>query len=197
MPPNKTVQIPIDIVNASLVGNMDIKVSYDPSVLQGINVTKGSLTAGSLFDSNIVDGTISIAFVDSAGISGDGSLAVMQFKVVGKSGDSSELIATVSANKVQAGEAMTIKVKNGLFTVEDADKMKGDCNGDGDVDADDALMALQMSVGKIEVNLVADMNDDGQVTSLDAAEIMKLDVSNGAADTSDMQHLLSQLKPVP
>jgi hypothetical protein len=121
----------------------------------------------------------------------------MQFKVVGKSGDSSELIATVSANKVQAGEAVTIKVKNGLFTVEDADKMKGDCDGDGDVDPLDALMALQMSVGKIEVNLVADMNDDGQVTSLDAAEIMKLAVSKAAVGTSDMQDLLDQLKPSP
>jgi hypothetical protein len=51
--------------------------------------------------------------------------------------------------------------------------MKGDCDGDGDMDVFDALIALKMAVGKIEVNLIADMNVDGQVTSFDAAEIMQ------------------------
>jgi len=51
--------------------------------------------------------------------------------------------------------------------------LQGDCDVDEDIDIVDALIALKMSTGKIEVNLVADMNDDGQVTSLDAAKIMK------------------------
>jgi hypothetical protein len=35
-------------------------------------------------------------------------------------------------------------------------------------------MALKMAVGKIEVDLIADMNEDGQVTSFDAAEILRI-----------------------
>jgi hypothetical protein len=186
MPPTKTVQILIHIVNASKVGNMDIKVTYDPNVLQGMNVTKGSLTANSLFDSNIVNGKVSIAFVDDAGINGDGSLAIMQFKVVGQKGDSCQLVATVSANEVPAGKAITIEVINGLFTV--GDTMKGDCDGEDGLTSVDALRALDMSVGKKPVDLCADMNDDGQVTSLDAAMIMKMADSIAAAIRNNVLH---------
>ncbi|MEM4278943.1 MAG: dockerin type I repeat-containing protein [Archaeoglobaceae archaeon] len=51
---------------------------------------------------------------------------------------------------------------------------KGDCNSDGRITSVDALIALKMSVGKIEPNQSADMNNDGFVTSYDAFRILML-----------------------
>uniref|UniRef100_A0A7J3TJH6 Dockerin domain-containing protein n=1 Tax=Geoglobus ahangari TaxID=113653 RepID=A0A7J3TJH6_9EURY len=51
---------------------------------------------------------------------------------------------------------------------------KGDCNADGKITSVDALIALKMSVGKIEPREVADMNGDGAVTSYDAFKILML-----------------------
>lgn len=45
-------------------------------------------------------------------------------------------------------------------------------------------MALQMAVGRMDVDLVADMNDDKQVTSFDAAEIMIIAAGEAASAKS-------------
>lgn len=50
---------------------------------------------------------------------------------------------------------------------------KGDCNGDNKLTALDALCALQMSVGKIEENENIDVDDNGEVSSLDAKIILQ------------------------
>jgi hypothetical protein len=49
----------------------------------------------------------------------------------------------------------------------------GDCNRDGVLTSSDALTALQMSTGKVPVDLNADTNGDGQVTSFDAVQILR------------------------
>ncbi len=69
-------------------------------------------------------------------------------------------------------EVTTIDGNFRVVTEEEANK--GDVNGDGEITSVDALMALQMSVGKLEVSLVADMNDDGKVKPDDALKILKL-----------------------
>ena len=48
-----------------------------------------------------------------------------------------------------------------------------DCNGDGLLSADDALAALLMSVGSMEPNPNCDVDGDGEVTSNDAAELLR------------------------
>jgi hypothetical protein len=184
MPPESTIQIPISIENADDIGNMDIMLTYDPEVLSATEVIKGSLTDGSMFESNIIDGTVRIGFVDTVGINGNGSIAQIGFDVVGSPGDSSVLTLTASANEIETREEVHIALRHGLFIVEAVEEMKGDCDGDGDVDSVDALLALKMSVGKIEVNLIGDMNDDGQVTSFDAAEIMRIGTRDAVIETN-------------
>jgi len=51
--------------------------------------------------------------------------------------------------------------------------LRGDANHDGRLSAADSVLALQMAVGSIENDLVADMNGDGVVTSLDALMILQ------------------------
>jgi TolB protein len=55
--------------------------------------------------------------------------------------------------------------------------MMGDCNRDGMITSVDALMALQMSIGAIPEDSIADINGDGAVAAFDSLEIMKSAVS--------------------
>ncbi len=175
MPPNETVEIPIQMVNARDIRNMDLIVRYNPSVLSAVSAVTGSFTSDSLFESNILDGEVRIAFVDTDGFSGNGSVAVITFNVTGDPGDYTTITLEASANDVN-DNTVDIEIINGVFTVEDPNSMdllKGDCNGDGMISSIDALLALEMYVGKIEENLIGDMNNDGKVTSLDAAKILE------------------------
>ena len=58
--------------------------------------------------------------------------------------------------------------------------LRGDVNGDGEVDSLDAAAILKYDVGAITLSSTAleaaDVNDDGEVDSLDAAKILKYDV---------------------
>ena len=55
--------------------------------------------------------------------------------------------------------------------------MIGDINNDEQVTSVDALIALKMAVGKISENLEADMDGDGRVTSIDAYKILLLSLN--------------------
>lgn len=177
------VQLPIRILNAENIGNMDISLSFDSSVLSASSLTTGAITSDSLFVHNIDDGIINISLVDDAGISGNGSIAVITFDVIGLEGDASSIVLSVDANDVNGAE-VDIEIMNALFSVEDEDALKGDVNGDGKINSADALLALKMAVGIIEENLIADMNDDGEVTSIDAAEILDKGTENAAKDVN-------------
>ena len=184
MLPNKTIEIPIQMKNARDIRNMDLIVRYNSSVLSAISAVTGSFTSNSLFESNILEGEIRIAFVDTDGFSGNGSIAVITFNVTGNPGDYTTLILEASANDIHDND-VDFEIINGVFTVEGSDTtLKGDCNGDGMISSIDALMALEMYVGKIDENPVADMNDDGKITSLDAAKILDSGVEGQADKTN-------------
>lgn len=61
-----------------------------------------------------------------------------------------------------------------IFLIPTVAALKGDCNGDGEFTSADALIALKMSVGKLSPDAIADMNNDGAVTSYDAYRILML-----------------------
>lgn len=175
-PNGSTVQIPLTLKGIEeKAGNMDLTLGYDSSVLEATEVIKGGLTADSLFEHNIMDGTIKISLADSQGFSGDGSIAYVKFNVIGAEGSSSPLqIASIAANGAEDYEAMEIPINDGVFRVISMGESRGDGDGDGRFTALDALYALQMAVGKIPEDLAMDMNGDGSVTSLDASEILKI-----------------------
>ena len=173
-----TVQIPLTLRGIEeKIGNMDITLSYDPSVLDAKEVIKGSLTTKSLFDYNILEGTIKISLADEEGFSGDGSIAHVKFNVIGAEGSSSPLtIVAIAANKAEDYETLEVPTNDGVFRVISMEESRGDGDGDGGFTALDALYALQMAVGKIPEDLAMDMNGDGSVTSLDAQKILKIAV---------------------
>lgn len=179
--PGNTVQLPIKIINAENIGNMDISLTYDPEVLTANDLTKGAITSDSLFVHNIQPGIVNISLVDDAGITGDGSIAHITFNVIGEKGDACSLILSAIANDDNS-DSIDLEIMNALFSVEDEESLKGDVNGDGKVNSADALLALKMAVGILQENAVADMNDDGSVTSIDAAEILEIATGNAVMD---------------
>ena len=170
-----SVQIPLTLYGVrENIGNMDMTLRYDSSVLVATEVVKGSLSSDSLFDYNIIDGTIKISFADKDGFSGDGSVAHVRFDVVGAEGSSTALdIVSLSANRADL-TPVKIPAKDGVFKVISLEESKGDAVGDGgELTALDALYALQMAVGKIPEDLAMDVNGDGSVTSIDARQILR------------------------
>ncbi len=198
-----TVQIPVEIRNADKIGSMDIALAYPSQVLQFIDVIPGSLTQNSLLEHNVEDGRIRVGIVETNGISGDGSLFYMRFRVTGEpkqedmgnvmrmdTGIVGRIYPDVTEYFGKSGYSLVLEELsvydtdgsrinaigiNGTFSLVSEEEMnRGDVNGDGKITSVDALMALQMAVGKLEARGVADMDEDGKVTSKDAMEIMKV-----------------------
>jgi len=164
-----TVSIPVFIENAHNIGNMDFIITYDRSVLNAVGYEKGSLTEGSMVEANILDDEVFVAFTDSDGLNGDGTLIYIKYDVVGDGGERCEVVPKVStANMAETFDLITVIDSAGMFVVEG---LKGDANGDGRITAVDALMALQMAVNRIPEDDICDMNGDGSVSSLDAVLI--------------------------
>ncbi|WP_340818861.1 LamG-like jellyroll fold domain-containing protein [Methanolobus sp. WCC4] len=175
-PTGSSVQIPLTLSGVDEgIGNMDLTLNYDPSVLEATEVIKGGLTTDSLFDSNIIDGTIKISLADKNGFSGDGTIAYVRFDVIGAEGSSSDLeITKISANRASDLSTISIPSKDGVFKVVSMDDGLGDADGDETLTALDALYALQMAVDKIPDDMTLDMNGDGQISSIDARKILRI-----------------------
>jgi hypothetical protein len=180
------LQIPLTIYDASeYIGNMDITLSYDPSVIKATDVMKGALAKDSLLDYNTAEpGIIRLSLADSTGFSGTGySVVYIVFKVDGILGAVSPLrIIDLQANRANDSGLLDISMQDGLFSVIGNNENPGDFDGDDKLTALDALVALQMAVGKRAVDLVMDVTGDGKVTSLDAREILVAAISQPRGD---------------
>ena len=112
-----SVEIPINLKSSAGIGSIDAVVSYDASVLQLDSVEKGSLTGNSMIDYNTnTQGRVSLAMADSQGMKGEGSVAVLKFKVLGKEGDKSAInIESASANDAATLIDVRLDTKAGSF----------------------------------------------------------------------------------
>ena len=80
---------------------------------------------------------------------------------------------TITATTLDGGKQASILIR------VTAAPQPGDINGDGYVDAADAMITLQVAVGKVELNdaefEAADVNGDGWVDAADAVRILRYD----------------------
>ena len=174
MNPGQEVVIPIMMCNAQDIANMDLTVTYDSSVLQFKDAVKGSLNANSLFEFNNVGNQIKISFAQSSGFSGSGSIALLTFVVTGQNGQSSPITISIGSASTTGGTSVSIPVNNGQVAVGNNNPNNPGGNPTGKPTSLDALKALQMSVGKLTVDMNYDLTKDGKVDSNDAREILKL-----------------------
>jgi hypothetical protein len=80
------------VSGATKLGAMDIKVQYDPKVLQFKEASLGDVSSNGLIEArDSGSGTVMISFADTKGISFDGELISLAFDVVGKAGSSTQI----------------------------------------------------------------------------------------------------------
>jgi len=117
--PSSTVQMPIKIINAENIGNMNITLTYDSSVLSALSLASGDITSDSQFVHNIQPGMINISLVDDNGINGNGSIAIITFNVIGEEGGTTSLVLSADANDMEDA-AIDMETMNGMFSIQDA-----------------------------------------------------------------------------
>ena len=117
----ETVDVPLQVTNAPGISAMHLEVVYDSSVLMPETVLRGSL-AGSdaLFDFNATNsGRILIGLATLSTIKGDGPIASVRFKVVGKAGSTSPLTLEKSAAWESGTHAeVLVRADSGTVTVK-------------------------------------------------------------------------------
>jgi hypothetical protein len=170
-----------------ITGNgMDIKLTYDKTLLTPIEIQKTVLTEDFTFVDNIsiADGQINISGVSATGavITGEGHLLDILFQVA----PAATLDATGSHTFIQvkmydaALHALAVDYTDtAIFTVA-LNYMLGDVTGDGIIDSADSLMALQASIGERTLTPIefaaADVIGDGRIDSADVTLILRLAV---------------------
>ena len=93
--PRSQAVIPLHITNSEELGEMNIEVTFDPSVIQFSSVDLGDISKNGIVEATETrPGTIVINFVDDAGISQDGDLLKFKFEVIGNDGTSSVVSIT-------------------------------------------------------------------------------------------------------
>ncbi len=176
--PGEIVSLPVYIVNARGLSNMDFEVQFDPSVLEPAGeVAQGPMIEGYIFAANVSRGTepvVRVAFASTDGISGSGPIAAIPFRVIGRPGAVGGVAVAVTQANEPSGAVPTVDVIfGGVLVLDESGGMKGDGNGDGCVDELDARIALRMTVGQRAQNPLLDMDGDGKVSSFDAMQILQ------------------------
>lgn len=172
----EAVTVPIWLDNASRIANMNFTVLYDVSVVRAGSVSEGGvLPSRSLFEANSAEaGVVRVGVADSRDFGGSGPIAEIQFDAVGRPGSRTALRLGVSEISGADGDQPLIQTIDGSIEVVGAKgPLPGDANGNGSLDAGDALDALKMSVKLIPAKVVCDIDNDGHVTSTDARLILQ------------------------
>jgi len=122
--PGNTVKIPIELQGADNIGSMDIVLAYDRSVLQATGVETGDLGNNAFIESSTENpGKIIIALADASGISGDGSIVLVSFRMEGEAGSSSPLtFEEVSVHNLDLVEVLPTVIDGSLTMTEASPK---------------------------------------------------------------------------
>ena len=178
VPPGGTSRVPVILERANGVGSMNFTLTYDPAIAEVVKVDRGGLMSGVLFQANPkVAGVIEFGFATNVGVNNNGSVAVVEFRAVGRQGSSTALTLSDAQAENTGGRPIDVGVEFGRLAI--GVPASGDGNGDGEITELDALMALQMSIGLRPEDLVLDVNGDGRVTAADARILLKEAVSGG------------------
>jgi len=174
--PGEIVNIPVYLLNPDGVANLNVMVSYAPTVAQAEGkIGRGNVIGNSLFEANPAEpGQARIGLAGSKPLSDSGILAQIPFKITGKPGDLAELQVTVTiANRVDGSSVRADTITGAILVLDETGGVPGDSDGDKTITAGDALAALRMSVRLLPEKKSSDVDGDGKVTSNDARIILQ------------------------
>lgn len=117
------VTVPVNAANIQGLLAADLTITYDPLVLIASSATTGSLTAGWAFASNLTPpGTIRLSMSSTGSVVGGGTLANIDFEVIGAPGSTSAL--TITYSWFNDG-AITVETTAGIFSVDNVYNVSG------------------------------------------------------------------------
>ena len=105
-PPGANVAVPIWLENAGDMVRLEFNLNYDPLIAEVVDVRHGSRTSNTAFSYNAeIPGFIRFGTAAARAVSGDGSAAVVKFKIIGPRGSSSSMTLTNSVVGDDQGKA--------------------------------------------------------------------------------------------
>ena len=158
------LKLSIKITNGKNVAGYQATVQFDDTALRYVESSNSNyLPDGAFFVPPILEGNlVKLNAVSLAGESkGNGTLATLTFEVIAVQASTLTLSDVLFTNST--GETFAPQIENAEIT--EPTKLKGDVNGDGQVNIAD-LVLVASNLGKTGQN-AADVNGDGQVNIAD------------------------------
>jgi hypothetical protein len=116
----QAISVPIKMANARNVGGVGFELLYDSTILEAREVAKGSLASGANAQYNLdTPGRIVIVVTDAKGISGDGTLVKVLFKVLTTAGSTTLVPMNVDARDNDTSASLDTHVAQGSFSAQD------------------------------------------------------------------------------
>jgi len=153
----------------------DFEVTFDPAVLDLTSWSDGQINGSTIpvVATYLGDGTVKVVVNVSgtAGVTGEGTLAVLNFTFIGNSGEGSAIgltPGTLSNKNAEAINAQWVSTASVAATA-----LAGDANGDGSLNALDITEIELIVAGDPDHPATpgADANEDGFVNALDITKV--------------------------
>jgi len=157
------------------LGAWTIDVHYDPEV---VTLLECGAEHGGLCNTHFAENAVRVTGVSAKGLDGDNFLATLFFgcKKVGSSDLALSLSVFADATPGGPQPIDANLLQGGITCTEGHDKLLGDANCDGEVNAVDATLILQNGAKMIEslpCPDLADVNGDGAIDAIDAAIVLQ------------------------
>jgi len=176
----ETTTTTVMVNNVTDLATFDINVSYDPSV---VKVTDATNNPSLGMDMNNLEhageGWVRLANFNmvpaGGGLNGNVWISNLTLEAVGDEGDESTLAITINTLSNSTEGAIPAAAVNGIFTVGPIG-LKGDINGDGKKDLNDATYLAKHVLGWDGYEVIYandDINGDGLVNLNDATYLAK------------------------
>ena len=163
--------VPVMLQETRGLTSLGFTLNYDPSVVEVVSVSKGARLKPAAFSYNSdIPGAVRMGFASASALNGGGSAVVVEFRVIGDAASNTLVTLTDVLASDGKGDTISLGIGSGLFTAGTPEA--GDGNGDNQITALDALIALKMVRGLVSEDLVMDLNDDGRVTVEDVRLIL-------------------------
>jgi len=114
------LRVPIEVKQAENIGSLMIQLSYDPDVMNAIEVKSSQLTSDSMLEYNTeVPGLVLVGIVDAEGINGDGAIAEITFDIVQNAETTLILFDQLEAYDVETLIDVQFVTNHGLYSFKD------------------------------------------------------------------------------
>ena len=171
--PGRTVQVPLTLSNAQDITSLSFHLNYDPNVLEIANVWQGPhLPANSWSHSIDVPGVLRSLYAAPEPLANADPLAIVEFQVASTDATVTQLTLSDVLSGHVSPDPVEVKLRGADLAI--GQRMPGDGDGDGQIRALDAFIALRETTNTGEQDLSLDVDSDGSVTVDDVYLILSM-----------------------